>query len=99
MHSKRRYKILYLFGHPGGSLFEITRASELFSRKLHAISRITKKSILLIPLSITLILHEWNDHLRIFSRPQVIENSRQYLPLRTDILQKSRWLPPALFLN
>ena len=30
-----------------------------------------------------------------FSRPQVIENSRQYLLLRTEILQKinSRWVP------
>ena len=34
-------------------------------------------------------LHEWNDHLEIFSRPQVIENLRQYLRLRTDILQKT----------
>ena len=31
---------------------------------------------------------EWNGHLEIFSRPQVTENSRQHLPLRTDILQK-----------
>ena len=31
----------------------------------------------------------WNGHLEMFSRPQVIEKSRQYLPLRTDILQKS----------
>ena len=35
------------------------------------------------------ILHEWNDHLEIFSRSQVIQNSRQYLLLRTDILQKT----------
>ena len=34
-------------------------------------------------------MHEWNGHLEIFSRPQVIENSRQYLLLRTDILQKT----------
>ena len=33
-------------------------------------------------------MHEWNGHLEIFSRPQVIENSTQYLLLRTDILQK-----------
>ena len=33
--------------------------------------------------------HEWNCHLEIFSRPQVIENSRQYLLLRTDILQET----------
>ena len=30
-----------------------------------------------------------NGILEIFSRPQVIENSRQYLLLRTDILQKT----------
>ena len=33
------------------------------------------------------IVHEWNSHLEIFSRPQGIENSRQYLLLLTDILQ------------
>ena len=32
-------------------------------------------------------VHEWNN-VEIFSLPQVIENSRQYLLLRTDILQK-----------
>ena len=32
---------------------------------------------------------EWNGHLEIFSRPQVIENPRQYLLRRTDILQKT----------
>ena len=35
------------------------------------------------------IVHEWNGHIEIFSRPQIIENSRQYLLLRTDILQKT----------
>ena len=35
------------------------------------------------------ILHEWNSHLEILSRPQVMENSRQHLLLRTDILQKT----------
>ena len=35
------------------------------------------------------IVHERNGHLEIFSRPQVIENSRQYLLLRTDILLKT----------
>ena len=34
------------------------------------------------------IVRKWNDHLEIFSLPQVIENSRQYLVLRTTILQK-----------
>ena len=32
---------------------------------------------------------EWNGHLELFSPLQVIENSRQYLLLRTDILQKT----------
>ena len=34
-------------------------------------------------------------HLEIFSLPQAIEKSRQFLLLRTDILQKknSRWVP------
>ena len=40
-------------------------------------------------------MQEWDRHLEIFSLPQVIENSRQYLLLRTDILQKTvvgcRW--------
>ena len=35
------------------------------------------------------IVHEWNGYREIFSRPQVIENSRQYLLLRKDILQKT----------
>ena len=35
------------------------------------------------------IVHEWSGRLETFSRPQVIENSRQYLFLRTDILQKT----------
>ena len=30
-----------------------------------------------------------NGHLEICSRPQVMEDSRQYLLLRTDILQKT----------
>ena len=30
-----------------------------------------------------------NCHLEIFSRPQLIENSRQYSLLRTDVLQKT----------
>ena len=34
-------------------------------------------------------MHEWNGHLVIFSHPQVIEISRQLLPLRRDILQKT----------
>ena len=41
-------------------------------------------------------VREWNCHLEIFSLPQVIENSRQYLLLQTDILQKTVvnfWVP------
>ena len=34
------------------------------------------------------LLDERYGHKEIFSRPQIIENSRQYLLLRTDILQK-----------
>ena len=33
--------------------------------------------------------HEWNSHLEMFSGPEVRENSRQYLLLRTEILQKT----------
>ena len=33
--------------------------------------------------------YDWNSNLEIFSRPQVIENCKQYLLLRTDILQKT----------
>ena len=32
---------------------------------------------------------EWDGHLVIFSCPRVMENSRQYLVLRTDILRKT----------
>ena len=39
------------------------------------------------------IVHEWNGYLEILSRPQVIENPRQYLLLRTDILQKTVVVP------
>ena len=42
------------------------------------------------------IVHEWNGYRDIFSRPQVIENARQYLLLRTDILQKQSLGAPAL---
>ena len=36
------------------------------------------------------IVHEWNGHLEICSRPQAIENSSQCFLLRTaDILQKT----------
>ena len=36
------------------------------------------------------IVREWNDNLEIFCRPQVKEtDSRQYVLLRTDILQKT----------
>ena len=34
-------------------------------------------------------MREWNGYLEIFSRPQVIENSREYFLLRTDILHKT----------
>ena len=34
------------------------------------------------------IAHEWNGHLEILNLPRGIENSRLFLFLRTDILQK-----------
>ena len=34
-------------------------------------------------------LHEWNSHVEIFSPPQAIENSRQFLLVRKDISQKT----------
>ena len=36
------------------------------------------------------------SNFKILSRPQVIENSRQYLLLRTDILQKTREEEPSV---
>ena len=35
------------------------------------------------------IVHEWKGHLEIFNPPQAIENFRQFLLLRTDILQNT----------
>ena len=35
------------------------------------------------------IVHEWNGDLETVSRPRVSENSRQFLLLRTDTLQKT----------
>ena len=37
-------------------------------------------------------VREWNGHLEIFSLLQVIENSRQYLLLRTDIFDRKQSL-------
>ena len=34
-------------------------------------------------------LSEWNGHLEMFSGSKVVEKSRQYLLLRTEILQKT----------
>ena len=36
-----------------------------------------------------LYMHEWNGHIEILSFPQGIENCRQFVLLRTDILQKT----------
>ena len=39
------------------------------------------------------ILHEWKGHLEIFSPPQRIKNSKQYLRLRNrHITENSRWV-------
>ena len=37
----------------------------------------------------SIIVHEWSSHLEMLSLPQVIENFKQYLLLRTDILEKT----------
>jgi len=42
-------------------------------------------------------LYRWNGHLEILSRPQVIENSRQHLRLRTDSLHKTIVGCPRIF--
>ena len=39
------------------------------------------------------ILDKWNGYADIFSFSQDLEISRQYFPLLTDILNKSRWVP------
>ena len=44
----------------------------------------------------TKTVHEWNGHPEIFSLPQVIENCRQFLLLRTDIVQKTVVRCPCL---
>ena len=44
----------------------------------------------LLELEASKVVHEWNRFdLEIFSRPQAIENSRQYLFHRTDFLKKT----------
>ena len=48
-----------------------------------------KKSVGNIIRQASKIVREWNGHLEIFCLPQVKENSRQYVLLRTDILQKT----------
>ena len=40
------------------------------------------------------IVHQWNGHLEIFSPPEAIENSRQFLFLRTDIFTKQSLVVP-----
>ena len=40
----------------------------------------------ILEISYTKIVHKWNGYPEIFSRPQAMENSRQFLLLRTDIL-------------
>ena len=45
------------------------------------------------------IVHEWKGYLEIFSRPQVIENSRQNFLLRTDISQKTVAGCPCLLIK
>ena len=58
---------------------EMVKCEKLNSRKPLGIFWISFKNI----------VHEWDGLLEIFSCPQVIENSRQYSLLRTDILKKT----------
>ena len=40
------------------------------------------------------IVHEWNGHLEVFSRPQVLANPRQYSASPNRYFTKnSRWMP------
>ena len=43
-------------------------------------------------------VHEWNGRQEIFSLPQAIENSRQFLVLRTDILLSVRLREVSVFI-
>ena len=54
------------------------KCEKLNFRKSQGIYQISYKTV-----------HEWKSHLEIFSLPQVIENCRLFLFLRTDILQKT----------
>ena len=58
-------------------------------KKLHPRSEIQKIKLQKMVGNSLKIKHEWNGHLEILSLPQGIENSRQFLLLRTDILQKT----------
>ena len=118
MNFKRRYKTLYLFGHPTARTWVISKLrghQYYFPENFRCSLKIYKrKNIFFIPFSLTCffnpknfrfpfstrnsltwgmqnakIVHEWNSHLDIFSLPQAIENSRQFLLLRTDFLQKT----------
>ena len=48
--------------------------------------------------NVSKIVHEWNGHLETCSLPEAIENSRKFLLLRTDILQKQSLGAPDLIL-
>ena len=67
---------LYLFGHP--------RVTWVFS-KLRGRQYYFPENFI----NFENCVHEWNGHIEIFSLPQAIENSRQFLLLRTDISQNT----------
>ena len=99
MNSKRRYKIcicsvilgkLEVFRNDKGFsviFLKILGATEQLTkyRRHYDLGRLQK----IVRNFFSKIVPEWNTCLEIFSRIQVIENSRQYLLLRTDILQKT----------
>ena len=45
----------------------------------------------LFDIKVSKIVNEWNGHIEIVGRPEVMETSKQYLLLRTDVL-KSGWV-------
>ena len=99
MNSKRRYKIC-IYSVILGKL-EVFRNdkgfSVIFLKILGATEQLTKYRRhfelghlqKIVGHFFSKIVPEWNTCLEIFNRIQVIENSRQYLLLRTDILQKT----------
>ena len=100
MNSKRRYKIcvcsvilekLEVFRNYKGfsviflNILDATEQLTKHRRHFYELGRLQK----IVGNFFSKIVPEWNTYLEVFSRIQVIGTSRQYLLLRTDILQKT----------